>query len=277
MSWLGFSFLLLFLLFPPNSFAQAHLWKYTPFRASDTGHSGGDQICDLRRDSDGDGKPDRLGDYVTVSGTVIAEPSTYETGGWLFWIRGAGCGILVYGEQETLALGDSISVCGWLRCTNGNYFFPRTGMATLGDMAIENGGIALRGRSPNHHCIKVCPTEYSRHPDVYAGNLISLAGLSPIGGTVDPDGNAFMWFGTGCDSVLVYLDSDTGCSMDCDAGGCYSLTGVVTCMRIPPGFASSPSWCVAPRSMDDIVPGHSCTWISQTTWGILKAGFAHHD
>ena len=92
MLWLGSSLAILLVLLPLISFAQAHLWKYQSFRAFDTGHSGGDHICDLRRDSNGLGRPDRLGDYVTFSGTVIAEPSTYETGGWLFWVRQAGCG-----------------------------------------------------------------------------------------------------------------------------------------------------------------------------------------
>lgn len=67
------------LLFPRNSFAKAHSWKHRPFRATDTEHSGGDHICDLRRDGNGDGRPDRLGDCGSISKTAIAEPSTSGT------------------------------------------------------------------------------------------------------------------------------------------------------------------------------------------------------
>ena len=80
------SCLVLLFLLPLNAFAQAHLLKQRPFRATDTALSGGDHICNLRRDTSENGRPERLGDYVRVCGTVIAEPSTFETGGWLFWI-----------------------------------------------------------------------------------------------------------------------------------------------------------------------------------------------
>jgi len=64
MSWLWFSCLALLFLLPPVSFAQSHLWQYRPFRANDTDHSGGDHICDLRGDSNADGKPEKGGTTV---------------------------------------------------------------------------------------------------------------------------------------------------------------------------------------------------------------------
>ena len=98
---------------------------------TDTGQSGGDHICDLRRDSDEDGMPDRLGDYVNVSGTVIAEPSTYEPGGYLFWIRDSLCGTMVHGKGQTVDIGDSVEIYGFVRITTGIHSFPETGFRPL--------------------------------------------------------------------------------------------------------------------------------------------------
>jgi hypothetical protein len=277
MSWLRFFSLVLLLLLPPNSFAQAHLWKLKPFRAFDTGHSGGDHICDLRRDSNGDGRPDRLGDYVTVSGTVIAEPSTYETGGWLFWVRQGSCGMLVYGEEECLTLCDSVEVRGRLRRTNGNYFFPETGVATLGDLAIENEGVSIIGESDDYLPIAVSSSEFSSCPKTYGGNLICVSGCTPMTDALDGNGDLFAWFCRGCDSILVYLDADTGCTIDPGRRGCYSITGIVTRMKTPPGFASSPSWCLAPRHMEDIVTCGCNTAAHEVSWGSLKTGLALQD
>ena len=277
MSWLRFSCLALLLLLPPNSFAQAHLWKYKPFRAFDTGHSGGDHICDLRRDSNADGKPDRLGDYVTVSGTVIAEPFTYETGGWLFWIRQSTCGLLVYGEEECLALGDSVEVRGWLRGTNGNCFFEETGLATSGDVAIENGGVWIIGESTDYRPITVSSSEFSRCPEAYGGNLVCVSGCYPTTCMLDRNGDLFLWLRSGCDSMPVYLDADTGCTIGPNRRGCYSITGIVTRMKNPPGFAPSPLWCIAPRHMEDIAVCGCHTGTLGVSWGSLKPCFTLQD
>jgi hypothetical protein len=276
MPWLGVLLLLLFLL-PLNSFAQAHLWKFRPFRTNDTGHSGGDHICDLRRDSNEDGVPDRLGDYVTVSGIVIAEPSTFETGGWLFWVRDEGCGIMAYGRQEALELGDSVRIQGWLRSTNGDCFFPETGLATLGDISIENGGVSLKGTSNGYAPIPIPPQSFCARPQAYGGNLITLAGLSLAATTYDENGDVFAWFHNGPDSLVVYLDRDTGCASDPDSGECYQITGIVTRMRIPQGFAPSPSWCLAPRATEDLIRQGPSTEVVPILLGSLKAGYLGQD
>lgn len=277
MSWLGFSLALLLVLLPRISFAQTHLWKYQSFRAFDTGHSGGDHICDLRRDSDGLGRPDRLGDYVTILGSVIAEPSTYETGGWLFWVRQAGCGILVYGEQESLRLGDSVCVHGWLRLTNGNYFFPETGLATLGDVAIENAGVRVmcRTRSPLPH--PVTTSALNRFPERYGGNLIRVPGLTRIGRRTDQGGDSFVWFRGARDSVLLYLDADTGCAFEPDDQVRIAVTGILVRMDPPPDIAHSPTWCLAPRNPGDIVVQVSGTAIEEVSWSDVKTGFLDQD
>jgi hypothetical protein len=102
-------FLLLALL-PLTSFAQAHLLKQRPFRATDTVQPGGDHICDLRRDNNGDGRPERLGDYVRVCGALIAEPSTF----------------LPHAEPRTYG-GDLVTISGlwftaWWQDSCGNIF-----------------------------------------------------------------------------------------------------------------------------------------------------------
>jgi hypothetical protein len=267
-----FSWLLVFLLLL-NSFVQAHLWKHRPFRAIDTDHSGGDHICDLRRDLNGDGTPDRLGDCVSVTGMVIAEPSTYETGGWIFWIRDRSCGVMVYGEQEVFGLGDSVEVKGWVRLTNGDYFFQETGLATLGDVAVENGGISPRGTNANCEPVVIEPGRYCSNPRAYGGNLITLDGLKVTPDACSCDGNHYFKLFKGGDTLVVYVDCDTGCPTCLEPRSCLSVTGIVTRMSMPSGFAPTPTWCLAPRCPDDIVTVDCVTQASDIPWGRIKADF----
>jgi|GEM_PF-1788533 len=267
---IGFSCLILLFLLPPIALAQAHLLKHRPFRLADTVQSGGDHICDLRRDGNGNGKPERLGDYVTAYGTVIAEPSTYETGGWLFWMREGACGILVYGEQEVITLGDSVEVSGCLRMTNGNYFFPETGLATLGDLAIENMGVAVRGSNDNIAPLVVTASMVSSRPEVYAGNLVSVADLRLVFSMRDDNGDLFARVAHGDDSLTIYLDRDTGIAPGFGTMTCYTMTGIVVRMRTPASIGGHSLWCVAPRDVSDIAATECCSSLRATTWGSLK-------
>jgi hypothetical protein len=272
-----FSCCLLLFLLPLNSFAQAHLWKHRPFRATDTEHSGGDHICDLRRDGDGDGRPDRLGDCVRLSGTVIAEPSTFETGGWIFWIRDTSCGVMVYGEQEDVTIGDYLDVRGWLRVTNGNYFFPETGLATLGDVAVENGGITVRGRYGSDQPVVITAADFCNDQARYGGSLVTVPDLLVTPLVSSDDSDVFVRLENAGDSIAVYLDADTGCSLEQAPGTCLTITGVVVRMKTPPGFAASPSWCIAPRWADDISGGNRYSKVGHQAWGGLKASFVNQD
>ena len=233
--------------------------------------SGGDHICDLRRDTDGDGKPERLGDYVRIRGIVIAGPSTYETGGWLFWLREGACGILVYGEPEVFALGDSVRVGGWLRRTNGNYFFPETGLATLGDLAVENAGASPVGYSRDTAPLAITASEFRHRPDAYGGNLIRIPGLRPVSTATDGNGDAFVRMACGSDSLLAYFDRDTGLAPDLDGLVCYDLAGIAARMRIPDGLGPSPQWCIAPRGAGDLARVECFTGQAATRWGAIKA------
>ncbi len=263
---------LLFLLFL-NSFAQAHLTKLRPFRATDTDLSGGDHICDFRRDSNNDGRPDRLGDFVSTSGTIIAEPSTYETGGWLFWIRSDACGLLIYGEQESLELGDSVEVRGWLRYTNGNYFFPETGLATLGDVAIENAGVSRIKSDCNHDPLDVDPHEFAHDPEAFAGNLVRIGFLEPGRRIYRQGEDAYVRLYYASDSLNLYIDADTGCDIDLDPSRCFVVTGIVVRMKTPPQFAPSPAWCIAPRGDQDLIAIEQHSERQATSWGMLKILF----
>jgi len=257
-----------------NSFAQAHLIKLRPFRATDTDRSGGDHICDIRRDSDHDGRPDRLGDFVSVTGTIIAEPSTYETGGWLFWIESGRCGILVYGEQESYELGDSVLVNGWLRYSNGNYFFPQTGLATLGDVAIENCGTRLIKGSCPHAPTDVLASDFCSHPESYGGRLIRIGWLEPGGKICQAGDDLFVRLYHATDSVNLYLDGDIDFEIDLARPRCFIVTGIVVRMKTPADFAPSPSWCIAPRSGNDVVAFDNHSQDAQVAWGELKVMFA---
>lgn len=273
-SAIGFSCLCLLALLPLNVFDQAYLLKHRPFLATDTVQSGGDHICDLRGDSNRDGRPERLGDYVCTRGTVIAEPSTYETGGWLFWIREGNCGILVYGEQENLLVGDSVAVSGIVRTTNGGYFFPNTGMATLGDVAIENAGVTCLGRSDNVQPLTPTPEQFAFGPETYAGNLVTLPGLKILSQECSPDGDRFVRAASGADSISICLDLDTGVSIQGQPDLCYVVTGVIVRMRMPSSLGASPQWCIAPRDQADIAAGDCSSRMVRTSWGKAKASLS---
>jgi hypothetical protein len=261
---------MLFLL-PQFTYACAHLLKQQPFRATDTAQSGGDHICDLRRDGCEEGRPERLGDYVSVCGTVIAEPSTYETGGWLFWIRQGSCGILVYGEQEGFALGDSVEAGGCLRVTNGRYFFPETGLATLGDLAIENMGTGFRGRSENVSPALVSASKFAADPAACGGDLVTIPHLLVGNSASDGNGDTFVQAGCDSDSVTIYIDADIEASPAPLLGRCYAVTGIAVRMMTPAQLGSGPAWCVAPRNRADLVLLDCSSATVTTTWGSLKS------
>ena len=271
MSWLWFSCLALLALLPPANLAEAHLWKSRPFRANDTDHSGGDHICDLRRDSNADGKPDRLGDYVIVAGTVTVEPFTFETGGWIFWVHQCDCGILVYGEQERLSLGDSVVVAGWIRTSNGGYFFPETGLASLGDVALENGGVWRRGRGAYPDPLVVPAPQFAVSPVRWAGNIVTLDRSVRLTSVVPTGPDLLAHAACGTDTILVYIDCDTGCTAVC--GRCYHLTGVVARMMGPSGSAPSGLWCLVPRGTDDMEKAPCSTDLKPVLWGSLKSTY----
>lgn len=270
--WLRSTSLALCFLLILHSFAQAHLIEVKPFRVADTDLSGGDHICDLRRDRNGDGKPDRLGDYLQTSGTVIAKPATFDSDGWLFWIRQDSCAIMVYGERESYRLGDSILVSGQLRITNGGYFFPETGMATLGDLAIENEGTLKISSGCWHDPIDVEPHDFIANPHRLGGNLIRLRRLAPLSMVGDQDGNIYGWFCCQEDSISVYIDADTKIALDPNLQ-CLDVVGIVVRMKVPEIFSTSPLWCIAPRCQADLTQCQISA-IRMTTWGKIKSEFS---
>jgi len=271
MSWLWFSCLALLFLLPRVSFAQSHLWQYRPFRANDTDHSGGDHICDLRRDSNADGKPDRLGDYVTVWGSVIVEPSTFETGDRLFWIREGRCGILVHGAPEHLRLGDSVMVRGRVELPDDGYIFPETGLAGLGDITLERGGPTVLCGTGDQAPLPISPEEYAARPLDYGGNLVTLVRPLQVVRTSMAGGDEFAWASCGGDSLIVYVDRDA--CRPIVANRCYMVTGVVIGIVMPSGSVTHPSWCIAPRDPMDVVEVGCSAACRALSWGRLKTEY----
>ncbi len=271
---LRFAALLLLLALPLDSFAQAHLLRQRPFRASEDQRSGGDHIRDLRSDSDGDGKPDRLGDYVCISGTVIAGPSTYEREGRLFWVRNRCCGMLVYGSAEPLRVGDSVTVDGHLRLAGRGEIFVDCGLEAIDGCGIKKVGLELRGIRPNVDPVHVALRDCCLDPWRYVGNLIEISGIQYVSPAAHDGENSFFMAGDGRDSVLVYVDGDTGIAMGPAASACYTLTGILLRMHVPARVAIGPAWCLAPRFQDDVVWSDCSSEASLTTWGEIKTLFS---
>jgi hypothetical protein len=271
---LRFSALLLLLALPLNSFAQAHLLRQRPFRATEDQRSGGDHICDLRSDSNDDGKPDRLGDYVCISGTVIAEPYTYEKQGGLFWIRNRCCGMLVYGSAEPLRVGDSVTVDGHLRLAGRGDVFRDCGLETMDGCGIKKVGLQLEGIRPNADPVPVTLHEYCMDPSGYVGCLIKVPGLLHLWPKARDGRNAFFLAGDGLDSLLIYVDGDTAVEMGPTGSVCYTITGIPMRIHVPACVSTGPAWCLAPRFQEDIIWNGCSTEAIQTTWGRIKSEFS---
>jgi len=270
---LRFAALLLLLALPLNSFAQAHLLKQRPFRATEDQRSGGDHICDLRSDSNGDGRPDRLGDYVCISGTVIAEPSTYEQEGRLFWIRNGCCGMLVYGSAEPLRVGDSVTVDGRLCLAGRGEAFETCGLEAVSGCGIRKVGLELSGIRPNADPVPVSLRNYCKNPGLYSGNLIKIPGILYLSPAAWDGGNLFLAAGNGRDEMAVYIDGDTAIDVEWDDGRCYAIAGIVLKMHVPSSISSKPVWCLAPRWQNDVIPTDCSTNASHVTWGDIKARY----
>lgn len=271
---LRFAGLLLLLALPLNSFAQAHLLRQRPFRATEDQRSGGDHICDLRSDSDDDGKPDRLGDYVCISGTVIAGPSTYDREGKLFWIRNRRCGMLVYGSAESLRVGDSVTVDGHLRLAGRGEIFRECGLEAIDGCGVKKMGLELSGIRPKIDPVPVRLRDYCLDPWSYIGNLIEISGILYVLPAARDGENSFFTAGDGVDSIMVYVDGDTRIEIGPPASACYTLTGIVVRIHVPACVSSGPIWCLAPRFQEDIVWTGCGTEASLTTWGEIKAVFS---
>jgi hypothetical protein len=271
MSWLWFSCLALLFLLPPVSFAQSHLWQYRPFRANDTDHSGGDHICDLRRDGNADGKPDMLGQFVSVRGTVVVEPSTFEFGGCLFWIRDGACGILVCGEPESLSLGDSVSVRGLIGFGGGDLVFSEMMPADLSDVILSKAGTATRYGTGDNSSVPVSPEEFVGRPSCYGGNIVTLTKPVEVIRTSRTGRSVIAWVSSGCDSLIVYANDDSSCPIL--PGRFYIITGVVMGITMCSGSATSAGWCVAPRGSVDVTEVGSSPACRTLSWGHLKTEY----
>jgi hypothetical protein len=271
---LRFVGLMLLLATPLYSFAQAHLLRQRPFRATEDQRSGGDHICDLRRDSNNDGEPDRLGDYVCVSGTVIAEPYTFDSEGEFFWIRSNCCGMLVYGSAEPVQVGDSVTVGGHLRPAGRGDLFREAGLDMVGGFGIKELGATFRGVNPNTRPMLVRLHDYCENPAKYAGNLIQISGVFWLSPPVWDGKNCFRWAGDGRDSFVLFLDGDTGIEVDHSSGRCFTITGVSMMVHVPELISACPEWCLAPRFQGDLEEHGCSTDASFTTWGSVKSAFS---
>lgn len=271
---LRFAVLLLLLAFPLNSFAQAHLLTQRPFRATEDQRSGGDHICDLRSDSNGDGRPGRLGDYVCISGTVIAGPQTYKLEGSFFQIQNRRCGMLVCGGAEPLRVGDSVAVGGHLYRAGRGELSRNCRLQSVRGCAVGNASTELGGVIPETHPLPVALSDYCSNPAAYAGNLIEVYGISCISSPVADGENLFCWAGNGGDSLVLFIDGDTGIELSAADCRTHTITGITMRMHVPENISTAPRWCLAPRSKADVAAHDCSTAAAHTTLGAIKARFS---
>ena len=185
--------------------------------------------------------------------------------------------MLVCGEQTSLRLGDSVNIGGWLRLTDGTYPFPETGLASLGDAAIQSADVQVIAGADSPLPNPVTTSMLSRCPERYGGNLIRVPGLTRVGHSADRGNDSFVWMRGFRDSVLLYLDADTGCALEPGDQVRIAVTGILIRMDPPGGVAQSPSWCLAPRSPRDILVQERGTAAAEISWGDVKQGFLDQD
>ncbi len=78
-------------------------------------------IAEAKVDSDNDGKPDLLGQIVTVSGIATCEATLFSTSGVSFYVQDATAGINIYAYEAPpgLAPGDQYLITGEIKQYNG--------------------------------------------------------------------------------------------------------------------------------------------------------------
>ncbi len=153
------------------------------------------------------------GQTVTVNGTVYVVAGTYNSG--THYIQGATGGIQFFASGTGLTIGDQVEVTG-------------TVSAFSGELQIASPSITTTGHTVEPTPVQTTPSGIlqSAEPYEFIGSFAAVVGEIA---TKSASQFTIMDEGGGTDSLIVYIDSDTGINIDDVAvGDIYMVKTPVT-------------------------------------------------
>ena len=180
-------------------------------------------IADAVVDANNDYQPDKLGDTVTVIGTVNSV--NYQgTAGTAYAIQDANAGIYLfkYGAGgPTLAVGDRVVVTGQIQQYHGT---TEIVPAAFADIVLLDSGNSL---TP----VPLTVPQFNANAEKYENMLVTISGIAKTASSgawpASAGSNASMEFWDGWDSLKVYIDKDGGVDGTVEPAYPVTITGVV--------------------------------------------------
>lgn len=157
-------------------------------------------IARAREDLNGDFKPDRLTDTLTVTGVVISPNYQTTNVSYYIWDGTASIDAFKYGLKPTLNLGDSIRVTGKIEQYNG--LVEIVAPDTNNIVVLKSGAVLPVPQ-------EITIAQYKANHDLYEGSLITIRNVTKYSGTWPANANGTVKVTNGTDSIDVYIDKDT--------------------------------------------------------------------
>lgn len=158
-------------------------------------------IAEAIEDLNSDLMPDRIGETVTIQGTVISPNYQTSNHSYYVWDGTAGITEILFGTTTPVwNLGDEVIITGEI----GQF----RGLTQI--VPVDTNGIAtLSSGNPVPDPVILTVAEYTADPEAYEGTLVAFANLTKVGGTWPASGSATLQFTDGTDTVDIRIDSDT--------------------------------------------------------------------
>lgn len=178
-------------------------------------------IAQARIDANGDLKPDRYTDTVTVKG-IVTSPN-YQTSNRSYYIQDATGGICTFKNtllSPALDLGDSVIVTGKIDHYNG-----LTEIALLTDSSL----VVLGKNAAVPNPVVLTAAEFKANAEKYEGSLIRVTNLSKASGTWPAAGSsATLKVFNQADTLDLRIDSDTDVDGSTEPTWPKDIIGVLT-------------------------------------------------
>ncbi len=159
-------------------------------------------IADARVDNNADLIPDRLGNVVTIRGTVISP--NYQTVNHSYYIWDGTAGITEFLSGTTnpvLSLGDDVFITGTISQFRG---------LTQIQPANSGGIILISQGNPTPPILEITLADYLANPEAYEGTLVGFLSLTKASGTwPSPGSSATIQLTDGVNTIDYRIDSDT--------------------------------------------------------------------
>jgi hypothetical protein len=218
-------------------------------------------IAQARIDANGDFKPDRLNDTVTVKGIVFTP--NYQTAHRSYYIWDGTAGIATYKTgllSPACELGDSVIVTGQILHYNG-----LTEIQLLNDSSLVVLG--KNGILPTP--ITLTAKEFNQNGEKYEGSLIKVTNLSKASGTWPAaNSSATLKVFSQADSLDLRIDSDTDIDGSTEPVWPKDIVGVLTQFS---SASVSAGYQLQPRFQTDFLPP-TIVPVELTSFSAISAG-----